>query len=293
MDKSQFKLVLDAHIGLRADACALALFPSLGSRSQAKKWIKKSCILLNDHPTRPAHFVQIGDRITLRPDTSIPKPLDIDIDIAYEDDSLIVVNKPAGLFISGRHPKTLVRALRRHASLSLADDALPFAQPVHRLDQRTSGLVICAKTRQAIMTLGKTFENRQIQKQYRAIVCGHLESGESSQPIEGKDAYTSWTPIQHVRSLHTEWVTELSVQIHTGRNHQIRRHLSAIGHPILGDDLYTEGPVLKSKGLFLCAVHISFPHPHHGQAIQCTIDPPMKFQNQLVREAQRWQKYHP
>ena len=292
IDKAQTKIVQSVHIGSRLDACALALFPSLGTRSQAKKWIKKGYIVQNGHKANPARFVKIGDTVTLQPAAILPKPLDIPLEFAFEDSHIAVVNKPAGLFVRGRHPKTLVRALRQHAMLSTETDALAFVQPVHRLDQRTSGLVVCAKTKSAQVALGKAFETRQVQKKYHAIVCGHLGSGESTTPIEGKDAHTSWYPLQHVRSLHTDWLTVLEVQIQTGRTHQIRRHLSEIGHPILGDDLYTEGPVLKSKGLFLCATYLSFAHPVHQSPLTCHITPPDKFQNQLTRESQRWTKYH-
>jgi 23S rRNA pseudouridine1911/1915/1917 synthase len=279
--------------GLRVDICAFRLFPHLGSKSQAKKWIRRGDILLNGQKVDSSRYVQTDDQLELKPNINLPTPLKIDLPIVEISPHFVVVNKPAGLFIRGKHPHTLIRALRHHIPRSDCHDALPMAQPVHRLDQRTSGLVICARTARAQVKLGHDFQNRTINKKYRAVVCGRLGSGQSLSPIDGKTAETHWTPIRHIRSIHTDWITEIDIQIMTGRTHQIRRHLSEIGHPILGDDLYTEGPVLRSKGLFLCATSLYFNHPIDQQMIQCQISPPEKFENQLTREERRWQKYNP
>lgn len=285
-------IVPESLSSLRIDACALNLFSILSSRSQAKKWVKSGNILLNNETVKSDRRVKEGDVLSLSPPLKHISPLDIPLPIIFQDSHLVVVNKPPGLFVSGRHPKTLTRVLCHHIQPSVQPDALQYAQPAHRLDRRTSGLIVCGKTASALSKLGHLFERRQIHKSYRAIACGYLKEGESNQPVNGKTAHTEWKPIRHVRSVHTEWLTELQVNITTGRMHQIRIHLSEQGHPILGDDLYTSGSVLKSKGLFLCAVSLRFNHPITQLEVNCHIEPPQKFNSQLFRESQRWDRHN-
>ena len=142
--------------------------------------------------------------------------------------------------------------------------------------------------------MGHLFEHRQVTKRYRAIVVGRLEGpGENRRPIEGREAHTRFEVVGHNRALKSAWQTTVDLWPITGRTHQLRIHLSQLGHPILGDALYAlpDSPVLKGKGLFLRAVSIQFEHPVTQRMLKIAIPEPEKFENQRRREARRWQQF--
>jgi 23S rRNA-/tRNA-specific pseudouridylate synthase len=141
--------------------------------------------------------------------------------------------------------------------------------------------------------LGQQFENKSIRKRYQAIVIGQptAKEGQIHEKIDNKIAITNFSLVRTVLSLKTGQLSLLNLFPITGRTHQLRIHLSNQGMPILGDPLYTkEAPLLKGKGLFLCAVEIDFNHPINGEALNFTIQPPAKFEYRLQQEARRWQK---
>ena len=277
---------------LRLDAYCLGFIPNCTSRSQAKKWIKAGHVLVNTLHKPPSYFPKKDDVLFFQqPESTIPA-YTIPIAIHYEDDDCAVVYKPAGLHVSGNYPRTLRRALIHNITPSTQRTRLPQPEPTHRLDRRTSGLVLVAKTSIAAHRFGTAFAERKIQKKYRALVLGKATDGESREPLQEKEAHTTWKVIEHGRSLHTEYNTILEVTPHTGRTHQIRKHLHHTGHPILGDDLYHNGLIRKDKGLFLSAIELVFHHPQQDKQINVSVDQPPKFSKFLHREHHRYLRFH-
>ncbi len=235
-----------------------------------------------------------GNQLTLTlPDDPSQPVLPLELELPYVDDWLAVVYKPAGIHVRGNHVRTLRRALRHNLPLSPQPDALPDPDPVHRLDYRTAGLVLVARTASARVGLSQAFEERRIFKRYRAIVLGALSgAGEIDTPLDGRPALSRWRAIRTTRSLKTDWVTQVDLFPVSGRTHQLRRHITELGHPILGDDLYTRGPVLRSAGLFLAAVEQRLVHPITGEDLHVRIEPPARFATWIAREERRWRRWH-
>lgn len=223
-----------------------------------------------------------------------PKIFECSLDVKYEDEEIAVINKPAGLSVSGNAYKTIYNALPFNLKKSKSKDSLPWPTPVHRLDNPTSGLLLIAKTKTAQIELGNQFNNQTIQKKYCTIVIGKIHTTQVIKtPIEAKEAETSFEIIKEINSLKYEQLSCLKVTPKTGRTHQIRIHLASIGHPILGDKLYGNKETLhKGKGLFLCASEIKFLHPKTFKIIELKIEIPQKFNSMLVREKRRWNTYN-
>jgi len=274
------------HEGLRIDrAASLALeFPS---RNGARKEIKAQRLLLNGAVVETSRFAVAGGELTLLAPDVPPPPLARDIPVAYLDPHMAVLVKPAGLVTSGHHLLTLARAVPHNVPPSDAPDALPFARPVHRLDARTTGLVLVARTLSAQVELGRALQERRVRKRYRALVGTRLEGeGVVEEPVDGRPARSRWRVVQHSRSLVTDWVTTLDLWPETGRKHQLRRHCAALGAPILGDRRY--GNRLRRQGLFLAAVELALDHPITGEPLVVTMPEPYKFTSFRDREHRRW-----
>lgn len=268
---------------------------SLPSRKSVKKAIKSGCISVNEKTETTGHWVVSGEVICFQePDIRLEKVFEWRIPVIYEDDYLAIINKPAGLPVSGNRFKTIENALPFNLKPSSQPDALQRFRPVHRLDSPTSGLLLIAKTKTARIALGALFEEKNIQKRYQAIVIGQLpESGTIKQPIGEKAATTVFRTIKTARSLRNDFLTLVDLLPQTGRTHQLRIHLSQLGFPILGDKLYGEvGEIMVGKGLFLAAVELSFLHPFLHTVINVTISPANKFLLLLEREEKRWLNYH-
>ena len=153
--------------------------------------------------------------------------------------------------------------------------------------------MVTAKSHRALVKMGRLFEERKVEKRYRAIVVGELVGeGEVLSPVEGRNAHTRYRAVSHNRALKTQWQTTVDLWPLTGRTHQLRRHMAELGHPILGDSLYGgDAPVLKGKGLFLRAIELQFPHPIHATPMVFSLEEPSKFENQRLREARRWRQF--
>ena len=268
------------------------------SRARLQKLIDGEEVLVNERPAKSSHKVRAGDAVEAElpstPDTSSFTPEDIPLALIYEDDDLVVVNKPAGLVVhpaAGVPSGTLANALAWHfAQLAQRGGA---ARPgiVHRLDRDTSGLMVVAKTETAHENLSDQFRARTIFKQYSALVHGVVEGrrGEIDQPLgrnprmrlqmavvrQGRAALSLWRVRRRF-----ERFTLLDVEIKTGRTHQIRVHLAWMKHPVVCDTVYNSGRdkttadkpsrmALAALGRqFLHAEHLGFTHPRTGAELR-------------------------
>ena len=293
--------VIEAYIvpenteAIRFNEYAFEIIKSIHTRSGIKKAIKKGLLIIDGKKVETGRRVIAGMKIELKAvKSSRPKPYKVPIEIIYEDNSIIVVNKKAGLVTSGNQFRTATNVVVYHAEASDAVDRLEWPKPAHRLDAATSGLLIFAKTSRALVHLQKQFERKVIKKRYLAIVNGKTDNkGKINIKIQGKDAITFYRQLNCVESLQNQWLSMVELFPETGRTHQLRIHLSEIGHPIVGDKLYgTAGDILKHKGLFLCAQKIDFIHPELNRSLVLEIEPPPKFKALLTREKRRWDKYN-
>jgi 23S rRNA pseudouridine1911/1915/1917 synthase len=243
--------------GERLDVFLTRTLTSL-SRAKIQHLIEQERVLLNGMPAAKKTQVNAGDEIAFEmPAASFgagtgPAPQDIPLDILYEDDALVAVNKPAGMVVhpgNGVGDGTLVNALLHHVKSLSAGWEPDRPGIVHRLDKDTSGVVLAAKTDQVHAALGRMFEAREIHKQYIGICIGRRPDGQGSicEPLgrsrrdpvkrsvrlDGKDALT-----RYELAAHCSGVSVLRFMPHTGRTHQIRVHASAAGFPVLADSLY-------------------------------------------------------
>jgi len=274
------------------DFC-LKSIKTITTRAGIKKAIKRGLIKVDGNEMPGGIWLSEGQIVELlESETSSHKVFEMHLDVVFEDEHLAVINKPAGIEVSGNKFKTIQNALVFNLKASEATDKLQRPVPVHRLDFPTSGLLVCAKTHSAVVALGRLFETKKISKTYHAIVNGKLEGlGEIKTPLEGKQALTKFKSLKTISSLKAGYLTLLELQPATGRTHQLRKHLASIGNPIVGDAVYTgDKPLLKGKGLLLAATKIVFEHPLSGELIEVEIPIPHKFSSLLEREARRFDK---
>ena len=294
MDIIESHIVPDSVAKVRLSDYGKGIFSLLPSRKGFKKAILKGHILVDGQAASTSHWVKPGQRIDLKSssDRSI-KVLEKVVPVVFEDEHLAIINKPGGLVVSGNSFQTLVNALPFNLSDSKEADRLPVFFPVHRLDAATCGLIIIAKTRRAQIALGDMFRLKQIDKYYKAVVHGqpNPESGEIDLPVDGKMSLSSYELNKSYPSQRFGSLSMVTLSPKTGRTHQLRKHMQALGHPILGDKLYgEEGKVLHAKGLFLCAFRLIFDHPLSGEGLDISINPPNKFDYYLSREAKRFER---
>lgn len=180
----------------------------------------------------------------------------------FEDDYLAVIHKPAGILVSGNTFKTITNALVINIKKSNLPDACK-PQPVHRLDFATTGVLLIGKTSSSIRALNKLFEDKRINKTYYAVTIGEMKHHTTiNNDIDGKSSLSQYDVIEMVPSQRFGQLNLVKLKPQTGRRHQLRKHLSQIGHPILGDKDYgIESLVLNGKGLYLHAYSLEFVHP--------------------------------
>jgi len=250
-DKIQQTLIIpDPLGGMRLDQ-ALAIFLPQFSRTQIQEWIKSGNVTVNNKKWKARDTVLGGETVIIDAMRKAQPAWDaqpIDLNIIYEDEAVIIINKTAGMVVhpaAGNFENTLLNAVLHHAP-SLQQ--LPRAGILHRLDKNTSGLLIIAKTHDSLQYLSRQLKNHKIIRIYQAIAFGVMTSGGtinepiSRHPIQrkrmavietGKEAITHYRVIERYRAY-----TRLKIQLETGRTHQIRVHMAYIRHPLLGDPVY-------------------------------------------------------
>ena len=288
------------HAGVRLDAFLSA--DGALTRSQAARLIAEGRVRVNGKPAAKSARLSGGETVTV----DVPQlretalsPQDIPLDVVYEDDDVIVVNKPTGLVVhpAPGHPDgTLVNALLHHCGDSLSGiggEKRPGI--VHRIDRDTSGLIIAAKNDAAHLALSAQLKDHSLSRTYECLVTGNMkqDSGTVDAPIgrssadrkkmavvpTGRRAVTHWEVVARYPG-----VTHLRCRLETGRTHQIRVHMAYIGHPILGDTVYgAKKPVPGLTGQCLHATGLRFIHPRTGEPVELHCPLPPEFTAMLQK----------
>jgi 23S rRNA pseudouridine1911/1915/1917 synthase len=296
--------------GGRLDVFLRTKFPA-ASRGALQRLIEQGHVRVNGQTTKPTHSPRAGEQIEIHWPEARPaeaQPEEMPLDILFEDQSLLVLNKPAGLVVhpaAGHEEHTLVNAVLHHCAGDLSGIG-GIARPgiVHRLDKETSGCLVVAKNDATHLALSKQFAERRVEKIYNAIVCGKLarDSGEIRAAIarhpshrkrmavcdddSGRAAHTSWRVVERLNA-----ATFVEVQIHTGRTHQVRVHFQFLGHPLAGDETYGSKQNKKLAELtgytaprvMLHARELSFIHPRTEKEMSFESPLPKDFREALKR----------
>lgn len=264
------------------------------SRSKIQKLIKNNSILVNDKKTKSSYLVKTGDIITItdvKEESSNIEPEDIKLDIVYEDEYLLVVNKPSGMVVHpgcGNRNHTLVNALMHHSKLSNLDNIRPGI--VHRIDAYTSGLLMVAKDDKTHRELALELKSNKAKRKYLALVHGVIveDTATIDAPI-GRDtknrkkmcvtSINSKDAITHIKVLERYIdTTFIECTLETGRTHQIRVHLSYINHPIVNDSVYGyKKQINPTFGQMLHAYTLGFIHPVTHEYLEFKAEPPKEF----------------
>lgn len=265
---------------IRLQQYGVAIFNVLATKSALKKALKKKQITINGEPATSATYIYGGEKIIFTSEikNSNHKRLVLNLEVAFEDDYLAVVHKPAGILVSGNTFKTVANALEANLKPSILPTATR-PQPTHRLDYPTTGCLLIGKTTQSITALNKCFENKEISKTYLAVTIGKMrDNGTIESRIDDKRAISIFQVLETVVSQRFGFLNLVEVQPKSGRRHQIRKHLASIKNPILGDaDYGNESLILKGKGLYLHAAELKFCHPFTPKTIEIEIPAPIKF----------------
>lgn len=295
--------VMEEQEGERLDKYLSVIYPDI-SRSFFQKLIKENSIFVNDRPQKASYRLAVEDVITVRfPDvveTTIEAE-DIPLDILYEDEDLLIVNKPKGMVVhpsAGHYSGTLVNAIMYHCKDSLSGingEIRPGI--VHRIDMDTTGSLIVCKNDVSHVNIAEQIKVHSVNRIYEGIVCGNVKEDEGTiegaigrHPVErkkmaineknGKPAITHYKVLERFGNY-----TYMQFKLETGRTHQIRVHMASIGHPLLGDALYSSGksPFKSLIGQTLHAKTIGFIHPSSGEYMEFSAPLPEYFENLLTQ----------
>lgn len=291
-------IVSQGESGERLDKAVVALSGEL-SRSATQTLIKEGKVFVNGKTALKSVTVKFGDEIRIEvpdPKTLSVEAEDIPLDIFYEDEYLLVVNKPKGMVVhpaAGNFDGTLVNALLSHCKDLSGINGVIRPGIVHRIDKDTSGLLVVAKTDEAHTGLAEQIKEHSFKREYRTVVVGNVksDSGTIDAPIgrspkdrkkqavtdkNSKNAVTHYEVIERFNGF-----TYLKVRLETGRTHQIRVHMNYIGYPIVNDPVYGRRKIIDNTGQCLHAKELGFNHPKTGKYMQFTSELPECFTNIL------------
>jgi 23S rRNA pseudouridine1911/1915/1917 synthase len=291
----------------RLDTFLRGRFPAM-SRGAVQRLIEEGHIRVNGRTVKPTHTPRAGEEVEIHWPEARPaeaQPEEMPLDILFEDDALLVLNKPAGLVVhpaAGHEEHTLVNALLHHCAGQLSGIG-GVARPgiVHRLDKDTSGCLVVAKNDDTHVALSAQFAGRKVEKIYHAIVCGELErdSGEIHAAIArhpshrkrmavrddtGRESRTGYRVLERLRA-----ATLVEAALHTGRTHQIRVHFQFLGYPVAGDATYGQRQNRRLEELvgfamprlMLHAFQLAFIHPRSGKRLKFEAPHPAEFDDVL------------
>lgn len=272
------------------------------SRSMVQKLIKENRVFVNGKNEKESYKIKVNDNITIQieePKSSKLEAQDIPLNIIYEDNDIIVINKPKGMVVhpgNGNPDNTLVNAVLAHCKGSLSGIGGEIRPGiVHRIDKDTSGLIIVAKNDKSHINLSEQIKNHEVTKIYTALVKGNISEDEATidMPIgrdkkdrkkmsvtrEGKEAVSHIKVVKRYGNY-----TLIRVKIDTGRTHQIRVHMAKIGHPVVGDEVYSSGKnEFGVKGQMLHSTILKFKHPISGKEIMLEAPLPQYFEDVLSK----------
>lgn len=324
----KFSFIIDkGQEPLRIDKFLLARIEG-ATRNKLQQGIKMGMVLVNGKEVKANHKIKPGDEVVLysdtHPDENKIEPENIPLNIAYEDESLLVINKPAGMVVhpgSGNYSGTLLNAVAwylQQQNPEITEDILPRFGLVHRIDKNTSGLLLLAKTEHAMKHLAKQFFAHTVQRQYVALVWADVAEDKGTiiahvgrhqrlrklftaypEGDYGKDAITHYTVMERFG-----YTTLVSCQLETGRTHQIRVHMKYLGHPLFNDDFYGGDSIVKgtiytkyqqfvNNCFKLCprqALHaktLGFIHPATGKEMYFESELP----NDIAAAIEKWRNY--
>jgi len=284
MEKREFT-VAGGEDGIRVDKYIAVKLGDGYSRTYVKNLMDRGMVRVGGEEVKPRYITREGDRVFLEmlpPETSEIEPEDIPLDIIYEDEWIIVVNKPAGMVVhpgAGNKKGTLAGALLHHCGKLPGGDETGRPGIVHRLDKDTSGVIVAAKDERAMRSLARQFQKRAVKKEYMAVVRGtvELDNGVIDAPVgrhavdrrkmdvehggSGKHARTVYHVVKRLGRF-----TLLDLELGTGRTHQIRVHMKHLGHPVAGDRQYGGGIEMSRQALH--ARKLGFTHPDTGKYVE-------------------------
>lgn len=284
MQNSKLKICIETHkVGkveekIRLQDYGVGIFGAISTKSALKKSLKKGLITRDGELAQTSDWIEEGQVLKLYAEENQQgkKIFKLKLEVLFEDEFLAVIHKPSGYPTNGNYFKTIENALALNLKSTSEKDQLPYPMPVHRLDNPTSGVLLVAKTQSARTLLSVLFEKNEIQKSYVAIVEGILKSteGQITSDIEGKSSLTRFQ-VENTFEKNGEDFSLVNLYPNTGRTHQLRIHLSSIGHAIVGDKIY--GSNFKNNKLLLHASSLQFQHPKTKKSLTIETEFPHKF----------------
>ena len=294
-------IVSEEDVNSRLDAYGAKI--SDLTRSHIQKLIDKEAVLVNGEVAKSKYRMQLGDEVVIEFEDAEPidvKPIPMDLDVVYEDEDVIVINKPKGLVVHpgpGNYDYTLVHGLLAHCKDLSGINGVLRPGIVHRIDKDTSGLLVCAKNDKAHVALSEQLADKTCFRKYYAICCGVMEhdQGKIDAPIgrDPKDRQRMCVTEKNSKEAITLFKvlkrfvdsTLVECELKTGRTHQIRVHLKFINHPIVNDSKYSNRKIIDDSGQYLHAFYLSFVHPTTNERMEFTTDMP-QYMLDYINEAE-------